>query len=100
MRVFRALARLTIGVQRYEAFLENRLKPQNVDILIRRERIVQVKTPPLMVMLPEYEELFCELGIATFEELFDCELADVSDIKAEALALFQPENGICKNCRR
>jgi len=98
MRLFRALTRLSIGVERYGVFTEDRLKPENADILIRRARIAVVKTPPLLVMMPEHEERFEALEVTTFEELFDCDSAD--DLKAEALALFQPETAICTNCRR
>ena len=98
MRLLRALDKLSVGIDRNEAFLETRLKPENATILLQRGIIAVVKTPPLLIMLPEHAAEFERLGVTTFEELFDCDSADA--LKNEALALFQPETEICINCSR
>jgi len=49
--------------------------------------------PPLLVMMPQHEEVFESLGIKTFSQLFDSGQAS-DELKCEALALFQPEGDI------
>lgn len=99
MRVLRALDRLSVGIERNEAFLENRLQPENIALLLARGRISIVNTPPLLVMMFDHVGTFDELGVTTFEELFDSEFAS-EQLKANALEIFQPEKTSCTNCRR
>ena len=98
MKVYRALRRLSIGVVRNEAFLAYRLKPENARILLRKGIIANVEMPPLDVMMPEHAEAFAEMGVTTFEQLFDSELVG-ADVKAKALDIFQPETE-CAICAK
>jgi hypothetical protein len=96
MDLYRALDRLSIGVERYGVFPASRLSQHNAAILLQKGKIARVITPPLHVVLPARAEELKARGIDSFETLFDLESDPLQD---EALATLQPEP-ICRSCSR
>ena len=93
MDIYRALDNLSIGIRQYEVFPASRLNAKALKILEQRRKIAKVTTPPLEIVLPDYNEL---VGV-TFEQLFDRE--DCAALQQAALKTLQPEP-ICRGCSR
>ena len=103
---YRALTRLSIGVERWGIFPARRLKPEALRVLEGRGFISPVCAPPIAEVLgwDERSTVLQAAGIVTLEDLLDArsvpnvEPAHLKTWIAEAKALLSIEH--CRNCRR
>ncbi len=100
MTIYRALDRLSIGVEYGQAFSGNRLTGKNAEILLRKGIITEVDTPPLAI-IDSFSEVYEELndaGIITLGDFLESDIATYDDYKEVGWKLLNSEVG-CKYCK-
>ena len=94
MKLYRALDKLSVGIARLEAFPASRLKPRNIDKLLRAGAIKEIRLPPIAPLFPEMAAELSMHGIDTVEQLFD---SDLEDKKEKVLEILTVPTG-CQHC--
>jgi len=103
---YRALTRLSNGVDRWGIFPAHRLKPEALRILKGKGFIAPVVAPPLAALVgwADREDLLHAAGVETLTDLLDVE--NIPGVEAETLkmwiteakALLSVDN--CTSCKR
>lgn len=101
--IYRAINRLSVGINAGEAFLATRLTPKSLKTLTAKGFIHELPMPPLRI-LAAFEYEYSALERRGYENLGD--LLSSTDIDIEHLRfigwqiLNPPATGGCSNCNR